>query len=171
MKNINIDGTDYKLVPVDTTTEEEIKSTLFYPNGAVVYQPEYNQEYWYFDAAAPVDRSHWEDHPTDICHLRSQQMFLTEEACQNAKDVDDTHNRLLTKIVEINAENNWILDWSDSEQVKYWLGWDYRDGRKYSTGGRQLDYSTSVMCIQANDYMMSDQVSDADFKKFLKIYN
>ena len=98
-------------------------------------------------------------------------MFVTEQARKNAEDVDMTHNRLLTKITEIHAANNWILDWNDTDQMKYWVAWDHACSEKECASNSVFNHGNPVMCIQARDFMMSDQVSDDEFKAYLKIYN
>ena len=173
MNTIKIDGIDYQLVPVDTTTKEEIKKQLFYSNGAVVYPLKDGDTYWCIlgDNFTWTASTAWTDHQVDKYRLNRQRIFLTKESCYNADNVDETHTRLLAKITEIHAANNWILDWTDLDQIKYLLTWDHLYSDKAFEWRDRFNQGNPVMSEQARDYMMSDKVSDEDFKKFLKIYN
>ena len=167
MNNITLNGREYILTPADQQTNNH---QLHYPNGAVTSDLQSGQDYWtpYRDGQAV--RSKWENDATDRSRVFLQKVFLTEDACARAIDVDVNHGSLLAKIVEINKAYNWVADWDDVMQIKYWLTWDHRDsGKEFGTSTRN-NHGLPVMCEQARDFMMSARVADAAFKDYLKIY-
>jgi nitric oxide reductase large subunit len=118
-----------------------------------------------------VQTSRWNGWSSQCFCLSNQNVFLTKESAEKALDVLNTHNRLLKKIMEINAENNWIPDWDDHDQVKYHVFWDNSTQSKSMYSSTCSQYASVSMCVTAKTYMMSPQVLDEDFKKFLFIYD
>jgi hypothetical protein len=152
--------------------QEQKPSQLFYDNGAVVNELEPSEKYWHIGYYGDVCEARWSDR---FCSFLSsnQNVFLTKEAAEKWLDVKNTHNRLLAKIKQIDAENNWKADWSNANQLKYEVAWNYFSGefcgeKDYSDTPYFLTGSV-YMSEQSKDYMMSDEVSDEDFKKFLLI--
>ena len=171
MKTITIDGVDYKITPVNTPEPETKPTQLFYPNGSIVYKLKDSQRYWCKNSGGGIVNNIWTNDSIDKNRVISKGVFLTEEACQNADDVDQTHNTLLKKIIEIDAESGWIADWSGQYQDKYWLFWDCSSDSKSYNSNRTSRCRWETLSEQAKNYMMSDKVSNKDFKKFLKIYD
>jgi hypothetical protein len=144
--------------------EFEEEKRMKYPNGAVVKLEE-GEDYFYIDSLNDIYGTPYGHQ----YHLQNQNAFLSYEDAKKWRDVKNTHNKLLKKIVKINYENNWVPDWGNKVRAKYFLVWDYLRGQKY----HDCNYSERdfhiYMSEQAKDYMMSDKVSDEDFKKFLFI--
>jgi hypothetical protein len=147
----------------------EKSKQIFFDNGACVL-PLKGEEYWFTDDWGDVRKSKWDGYPFDFCRLQSQNVFLTKEAAENTKDVRDTHNRILAKVKKIDAENGWAADWNNFEQLKWFVNWSFFEKRKISGNTSGIMKSLIVMSKQAKDYLMSDKVSDEDFKKFCLIY-
>ena len=106
----------------------------------------------------------------------SPDFFLTKEEAQLECEARNTHAKLMRRIKEIDRENNWVCDWGDNTQTKYTLSCFYGI-RCFSKNTINKDYTSptssrdvgTCMSIQARDYMMSDAVSDREFKLFLGI--
>jgi hypothetical protein len=166
-KEITINGTLYRLVEEPKKAEKKV---LKYPNGAVVEAPEMYSEYYNIDTPSDVTKYLWICDSLELSRLKNQNIFLTKEEAEKALDVELTHDRLLKKIIEINAENDWVADFKNPNQNKYFLYWCNGDRDKSWSMQYIRRTGTIYMCEQAKDYMMSDAISGEDFKKFLKIY-
>jgi hypothetical protein len=103
----------------------------------------------------------------DINCLLNQNMFLTKEEAEKAIKQKNVFYSLYKKIREIDRENGWICDWSDREQFKYSILWDYEENIKRSDFSRLYNDGKIYMSERADNYMMSNAVSNEDFKLFL----
>jgi len=169
---ININGKEFTIEELNTLIETAKKpSQIFYENGACVRPLKDGQTYWYINGANDVYECQWNNFNADLNRLANQNLFLSKEYALKALDVMFTHNRILAKIKEIDAENNWKADWSDFNQKKYYVFWDFEHKAKLSDYSRLYNRANIYMSEQSSDWLMSDEVSDSDFRKFLKIYD
>lgn len=149
-----------------------IPDILTYPNGAVVNAPRPGTDYWSISDDGSVFVEGFCSYESDQYRLASQNVFVTEEEAEKALYVESIHNKYLKKIIEINTENNWVADWSNADQLKYYVSWDYKlKGKGYSYNTFASIGGVVYMCREAKDYMVSDEVSINDFKAFLKMYS
>ncbi len=84
--------------------------------------PELDQEYFLVYANGSTDNLYWGNSVSDYARLVHGNIILTEqEALKTA-----IYNKLRAKYVAYIKEYNgdWVADWSDKEQVKYYLQWD-----------------------------------------------
>ena len=144
---------------------EKPKQILKYANGAVMESLEIGDDYFSI-CGDYVEEWTWEDQTSDLV-LRN--VFLTQLEAQRAHGVQLAQNRLLKKIAEIDANNNWVADWNDQYQQKYRLYFDFDLNEKSYKIDQTYYNGATYMSEQAKDYMMRDKVSLEDFKLFLGI--
>ena len=175
MKNINIDGTDYQLVPVVETLEwtgrgldpsNGPQKQLYYANGACLYPLVKGQTYWSVGDDYELLVHQWEETPVDWKRLEARGAYLTFDGCALSADVMKVHARLLKRIVEINARTNWQID--DPESENWSLEYCLTNNKKVCQNSRPYA-GPLFMSRLACDYMM-EQVHHEDFVKFLQIY-
>lgn len=161
-----------KIKNIKLNPDKNDKKVMKYPNGAVAKALEDGDEYWsiryYEDTLITSHYWNFEGDQYDRAMLKNQNVFKTRKDAEKWLDVLNTHNKLLKKIVEINYENGWVADLENDEQKKYCLYWYTGGNKEYSVITNER-YGDVIMSKQAKDYMMSDKVSDEDFKKFLFI--
>ena len=136
-------------------------------NGSLAVKPEIGDTYWFINSYGKVDYAGWTDDHMDYYHFQTENCFDTEEAGLIWADVLKTHYRLLEKIKEINESVGWVADWENENQPKYYLS--YFDSKVRSEYVYCTRSSLIFMSKEAKDYIMSDEVSDEDRIKFLKI--
>ena len=156
---------------------EKPKQILKYANGAVMESLEIGDDYFSI-CGDYLEEWTWEDQTSDLV-LRN--VFLTQLEAQRAHGVQLAQNRLLKKIAEIDANNNWVADWGNIDQKKYFLSFDHDfkeldknfipNTGKYANREYNSQTNNVYMSEQAKNYMMSDEVSLEDFKLFLGIKN
>jgi hypothetical protein len=152
--------------------KQETKPTQdqeFWENGAVKFELEEGQEFWFISTLGEVQWGIIQNDEYEQYLLLRQNIFITEESAEKWLEVLDIHYKYCKIIDEINRKHGWKVDWSDNNQYKYHLCWNYSYKVKYYGCSDIINTGVNYMCKQAKDYMMSDAVSDSDFKKFLKI--
>jgi len=148
---------------------------LYYPNQAVVLSPGlaptdgYSWSYWTINNNE-VTSVLYKDDVNDNNNRRAQNMFLNKEDCKNAKDVDDTHNFFLGVIIQINHDYDYSRGHDCNAYVLYWDHDNDCKGSSFAHLSHWADIAAIKMCSDARRYMESDEVSDDEFKKFLKMY-
>ncbi len=151
------------------TEAKKSKTTAKYPNGAEVFEPEIGTQYWFWSVGLDEwDSTHTSD-LIDLSLLKQQRVFLSKEARDKALVVEKRHWELIQKVHEINAENDWAVDWSDLEQQKYIVGYDCVDCQFEYDFYSNIQTCTTHMCEKAMEWLLKQ--SESDKKAFLKIYN
>ena len=145
-----------------------------YSNGAVAYKLDESTPCWYITESNAVKAVLFNSE-TCMHLLDSMNLFDSKDAAKRVLKITKVKARLEKKILEINAKNNWKLNWNDPTQVKYTLLWDHNPN-KPGQGTRgcipmsKMHISGGMcMCEQAKDYMLSKLVTDQEFKLFLGI--
>ena len=142
-----------------------LEPPLKYPNGAEVYAPDVGSVYHYVGENGHIEWTKFADNYKGLYRLNNQNLFLLEETADKASLVKNTHNKLLKKIIEINAGNDWVLNSNKSNG--YYLC--FSSGKKFGNCYAQsLDI---YMSEQAKDYMMANAVTLEEFKQFLFMYD
>ena len=150
-------------------TPNQSKQRAKYPNGAVVELVDDEDYYSIDDYGEIVFIFYRAGNTKDEYYLANQNAFLTEEDAKKALEHKKIHNRLIKEITMINHENNWIGDWSDDMQRKYYLLQSrYGFCENQTNTGRLGQY---VMCEQAINWLLSDEVSDEERKIWLGLYD
>lgn len=147
----------------DKDFSEKPKQT-FFDNGSCVLPLEIKQGYWFIDDCDDVCHQYWHNEYFDQYRLESQNVFLTKEAAENAKDVQDTHNRILVEVKKIDAKKRVELEPDDN---KFYV-FDFIKGKKSWSMSTGYVPKSKCKTPQARDYIM--QLSDNDFKKFCLIH-
>ena len=151
---------------------ENEKETPKFPNGAEVFAPKIGTKYFYsYNDAEGVSQTTWNDDIDDILYLRNQLVFLEKEKCESSTVLKDRHLEITQKIYQINAENDWVADWSDQKQSKYFVLWDHPNSHGYYgvlDEGKMQSGGEVYYCEQAQRYVKTLSVEDQ--KAFLLIY-
>lgn len=174
INKITINNKDFTVDELEAMIQKAKQpKRLTWSNGAEIEAPENGTEYYSITNEGGIIESYNYNHYNKSIHkynLEHKNLFLQKETAERYKDYVETHNRLLKKIIEINAENNWVADWNNGDQHKYCLTWNnFTESTSYQCSYREQSFSI-FMSEQAKNYMMSYQVPIQDFKKFLFIY-
>lgn len=147
----------------------EDEKILKYPNGSVVHAPKIikanPQDLFYIDNNIYVQKFSLDELKNVLeLFINNQNVFLTKEEAEKALKVQQDHNRLLKKIIEIDEQSDKEIDW--------YIYWDSMNNCRVAKVKQAILNTNQIpMSTQAKDYMMSDAVSDQEIKHFLFIYD
>jgi len=146
------------------------KETPKYPNGAEILEPETGTRYFYKNEDLnDVDNREWIGEVNDRLLLRKQEVFLDKDKCRYSIVLKIRHLKIVQKVYQINAENDWVADWSDEKQKKYYCYFNSSFDRvEFSYVVTFQDGGKSYYSKQAQEYI--DTLSIEDQKAFLLIY-
>jgi hypothetical protein len=146
----------------------EPKPVAKYRNGAVVDELEDEKQYYFIDymlestSAFVISSFEWKRQYRNYYNLLLHNVFLTEEEAKTALDNLKIYNRLYKKVMEINAENKWVANWSDLYQRKYFLYYLYQYTEFRFDSHSTWQIQGTYMCQEAVDYLLSDALTDAE---------
>jgi len=150
---------------------EKPKPVLTYRNGALVREPQKETTYGYIVdlIEKQVGEAKWTGSDFDFDNLAKQNCFLGYMAIDLALDNILIYNRIYKRIKEIDFENDFVCDWSDNHQTKYLACFDW----EYLHKSFDYDYQSHsqgviYMSKQAKDWLLSDEVTTADFRIFIE---
>jgi hypothetical protein len=105
------------------------------------------------------------------CCQVQDDFFLTKEEAQLECEARNTRAKLMRKIKEIDRESGFFIAYSEkiNYPIKYYLQWDFVSGKKRYSSEYARNSGQILMSKHSQDYMMSDAVSDREFKMFLGI--
>lgn len=86
-----------------------------------VYLPEIGEKYWYLFATGEVANYIWKNDKTDNDLFTQGNVFLTQQEAQKEAQYRKLRAKYVAYVKEYN--DGWVADWSDKEQVKYYLQW------------------------------------------------
>ena len=178
-KPITIDGVQYNLVPVPSTQEvvpfakeaqqagkffETKSQTKYRKNGALVFAPKIEMDYWSIESDGRVEKGNWIlNFPYNKLKLQQGLIFDNEQACQFWADKLKIAYELKQRIVESESQANGDLGQcyvSTNDKRKVWTL------DSFAGFPKQLLVSTI-----AKDILMSKDVSDEDFKAFIEVFS
>lgn len=82
--------------------------------------PEMEQRYWYVDSAGEKDINSWRNNTFDLHHLYTNNLFLTEEKCDEyLKYVNAL--KAITKFKIENSLNDFKADWTNGLLAKWYI--------------------------------------------------
>jgi len=153
----------------DITYQKE--ETAKFPNGAEVFALENGAEYYCHNSdTGDISKNTWSHHNLHEIFLRNQLVFLDEDKARFSTKLEKRHLEITQKIYQINAENNWVEDWSDKGQSKYYCYWSHGANKAYFTYSYVYQSCGEVYyCEKAERYLKT--LSEEDQKAFLLIYN
>lgn len=94
--------------------------------------PKIMDTYWFIDSYNENVPSSWSDNYIDKQRLSNHNVYLTEEACNKQIAKNNALNKIKTYILDNFGE--WEPDWSDTEQQKWYIYYDYLNKRFYAIG-------------------------------------
>lgn len=167
------DAVCMELSQLNITAHYPKKQVLKRPNGSLLERVENGEKYYNILTNGYISAcTEYRDFVEGEQRHLSGNYFATEEEAQAWLDKLKVYYRLKLKIDQINAENGWVA-WRDSDceyylttRRRYDSQGDYKMGKDYDSTQKTDRYSMSE---QAKDFMMSDEVSDEDFKTFLEV--
>ena len=163
-KTINIDGVEYNLVPVPFTQEviKKTTQTKYRKNGSLVFAPE-TETVWYIDEESDyrVGKMYTEFDGLDSL-LSKGLLFDNEEACQLWADKLRMAYALKQRIVEAESESGLLAN--------CYIGYYFNKKSYVGENSRPWSYTVIVSTI-AKDILMSDSVSDEEFKAFIEVFS
>jgi len=146
------------------------KETPKFPNGAEVFAPEEGTRYFYsYCDDDGVPQTTWNGKSDDFFFLKSQMVFLGKDKCHSSTVLKDRHLEIVQKVYEINAENNWVVDWNNKNQNKYYCYWLHTENKiNFACSGATQRGVEVYYGGKAEDYIKT--LSEKDIKAFLLIY-
>jgi len=163
---MNTQQTD-RLVPVPSAQEatKEKPQTKYRKNGALVFAPKYNEECYsidketfeVYDETFSSEENFNLNFPVSL--LQQGLIFDNKEACQLWADKLKVAYALKQRIVESESQD---------EYLEYcYVSYDVKKVYNYQAIG------SNVLCVSTNakDILMSDDVSDEDFKAFIEVFS
>jgi len=169
MKKLTING-EYTLEEIQKLFEE--KTILKYPNGAVVEAVE-DGKYFYITNNGAVDFYYFKNDLVDKYNLLIRNVFLTQEEAEKEAKRKKRYYEIINEIEKINREQEWIADWNDDNQKKWYLFYSYMSDCLNNRFVRNKAYtcrrSNIYMSEKAIDWVMS--LPDEDKKILINIYD
>jgi len=93
---------------------------------ALVY-PENCTEYWYLNSYI-VQKSSWDNDDMDAVRFEIGNYFATEKEADAEWEWRLLNTKILNTIALLNKEENWVADFSDGKQVKWYLSYSEDNG-------------------------------------------
>ena len=152
---------------------EKPKPVLTYRNGALVREPQKETTYGYIVdlIEKQVGEAKWTGSDFDFDNLAKQNCFLGYMAIDLALDNALIYNRIYKRIKEIDFENDFVCDFKDINQKKYFVYYNFEiDCKDYDYHSQyQLQYQGLIyMSEEAIDWLISNEVTIDDFKIFIE---
>jgi hypothetical protein len=144
--------------------KSEQLQTKYRKNGALVFAPKEKINYWSIDSDGRIEQGQWLPVLFPFNKLKFQQglVFDNKEACQLWADKHRMAYALKQRIVESESQD---------EYLEYCL-------IKWTKIGKFYDYETEIMqepmlkvSTIAKDILMSNSVSDEEFKAFIEVFS
>jgi hypothetical protein len=151
---------DCKLEALKDLTPQVLK----YKNGAVVHAPAVGTHYWIVASDFDLINQCYDDTVYDIKRLQNKSVFLSREEAKAYSKRRNVYNKLEKQIIIINHEHDWVADWSDGEQEKYYIIYTYATNKYQSVCVTYNQVTAYHMCKEAIDWLLSDEVSDNERK-------
>jgi len=99
------------------------------PEPVVYYKeleyPEVGTQYWYIDTFIGVRT--WDDNFTDITRFNSGNYYATNKEANSEFEWRALNTQILNSITLLNKKDNWVVDWTDGNQRKWYFVWDETD--------------------------------------------
>lgn len=151
---------------------EKPNPLLQFRNRASVKELEKETTYWYIIdlIEKQVGEDKWTGSDFDFDNLAKQNCFLGYMAIDLALDNILIYNQIYKRIKEIDFENDFVCDWSNQDQYKYFVRSEHfaEYGRDASCTTTIQSQGTIYMSKQAKDWLLSDEVTIDDFKIFIE---
>jgi hypothetical protein len=170
MKKITINQGEYTLEEITKLFEE--KTILKYPNGAVVEDLEFDQGHYCIYDAQVVYRGRYYSNE-DKYDLLTRNIFLTQEEAERELERKIRYFEIINEIDKINRDENWVADWRDGNQKKWYLFYSYMSDCLNNRFVRDKAYT----CRRSNIYMSEKAIDwvmnlpDEDKKILIGIYD
>ena len=149
-------------------TEQPKPQTKYRKNGALVFAPIRGWKYYSIDLdnTSKTDIYNWEENPIDLLWLQQGLVFDNQQACQLWADKLKMAYALKQRIVEAESKN---------EDLEYCYISFYLPENKKEYSFEQIFpmITPSVLTVSTNakDILMSDEVSDEEFKAFIEVFS
>jgi len=144
--------------------EYEKPQTKYRKNGALVFAPKIEMDYWSIESDGRVEKGNWIlNFPYNKLKLQQGLIFDNEQGCQIWADKLKIACALKQRIVESESQANGDLGQcyvSTNDKRKVWTL------DSFAGFPKQLLVSTI-----AKDILMSKDVSDEDFKAFIEVFS
>lgn len=98
---------------------------------SVRQKPKTGVTYYAIDSGITVFSVTWSDNNLDNTRFAVGNVYNNRRAAQTVADKQLATVRVTDRIAELNAEQDWVVDWNDPCQMKYTLFFSYDSGRLY----------------------------------------
>ena len=176
MNKLTIKQGEYTLDEIKKMFEEN--RILKYPNGAVVEALENTQRYFFFgDHSGVCFDSNYNTgeierglSESDKHRLLTRNVFLTKEEAEKELKRTVRYYEIINQIEKINRDENWIADWNDSIQKKWYLFYAYGNMNRFCQNHtHSCRYHDTYMCKKAVDWALA--LPDGDKKILIGMYD
>ena len=144
-KTITLDGVEFILTPVATTTEQPIIEPVQDPNVLhMTICPEINDNYTYLAAVNITYRCKWENSAVDEMRFYTHNCY-TKENADIALSILQAKVELQTIATKLNDGR--VIDWADNEQLKYTLYFSHLRNQIDWSGYYYNQYA-DIVCLE-----------------------
>ena len=119
---------------------------------------------WTLNSYLASYKGEWYKGGIDIKLINARTVYFTEEAAIKAQNSKQAYIAIVNKIEEINRQENWVADFSDFEQSKYFVRYDH-DSKIYQKSFSdyfQIANSEWYGCEKAIKYVIANMQSELD---------
>jgi hypothetical protein len=144
-------------------TEKPKPQTKYRKNGALIFAPEIGSKVFVCDIFYEIVEGRWGSGKVDNILLQQGLIFDNKEACQIWADKLKIAYALKQRIVESESEDDYL------EKCVIWFSYDKKQCA-YEWKIQDIDMPL-IVSTNAKDILMSDDVSDEDFKNFIEVFS
>jgi len=110
--------------------------------------PKYDTEYWCLGTY--VVCSIWYNDTTDKYRFNTGNYFTTEQEAKLEFEWRLVNTQILNSIASLNKEDNWVVDWKNTDQEKSYLTWEREEDRV------EVGYDINEQTRPNNMYLYKD---------------
>jgi len=116
----------------------------------VLAYPEEYTIYWYI--GDEVYMGTWENVVADFARLKTGNCYLDSEEAEFEFEWRLLNTKILNSIALLNKEDNWVVDWKNGEQEKWYYAWSRKDSVLDVVCARWTQYGNN------NEYFSYDAI-------------
>ena len=165
----------HKINPLLFEIEYE-SETRYWPNGALFNKPDDDTCVWCVGSSLELKKyvvqtqDHFGDYQMNKVYLTTKCLFDDRAKAEKYAQALNDRMAIERRIQEINFENDWVVDWSDFTQEK-WYFWYRHDSINYSCNYSAQSRDIHV-CKQAAEWFINtDEFTLEQKKHFINIYD
>jgi len=110
--------------------------------------PEQYTVYWYIEPS--IGNSYWINSSLDKTRFNTGNYFATKQKAELEFEWRLVNTQILNSIASLNKEDNWVVDWKNTDQEKSYLTWEREEDRV------EVGYDINEQTRPNNMYLYKD---------------